>query len=112
MFIFAYSPVADLWRVLTLSPTMFVVFAAVILLPIAVSYILWRSSAGKKIKNIVLFATLFVTIGSFIWLLTLGPPAGLSPVGMLFFPFLILYLPVWAATILIVWLVFWILKKV
>lgn len=106
-----YSPLSDLWRILNISPGVTAIFFGVLFVPILVAFLVHRFQPGSILSKSLFASTALVMIGSFGWLMTLGPPAGLSPVGIVFGGFLVLYVPIWILSTLILWALWATLNK-
>jgi hypothetical protein len=106
-----YSPFADLWRILSTIHEIFIVFLLVVTTPILTTYLISKKFKRRPIYYASISATIITMFFSLIWLSTLGPPAGLSPVGILLIPFLMLYIPVWGIILFSIWLFLQILHK-
>ncbi len=98
-----YSPLADLWRILGLSPALAIAFIAVTTIPLIITFVSLKYRKGGLLHRAFLIATALMHTTALIILLSLGPPAGVYPVGLLIFPFTIYFFPFWLLLAVLVW---------
>lgn len=99
----AFSPFSELVDVLVRAPSVASLLVAELAVPVVALFIGRRYRFGKYLYAAMLTANVVLVVTAFAVLLNLGPPAGLNPVGLALFLFLIYYLPAWIVTTLVFW---------
>lgn len=91
-----YSPVGELWQMLSAAPEARWMLLGVAVVPIVVTGALrlWLGRVSVLYRG-SLSASILVAGGWAVSLLRTGPPVGLSRVGLWYFAFLLGYVPSW-----------------